>query len=289
MRGVSRAVRRGDTFPAAGRLPPRPAPGGSRVLPDGLPLRNQLDDFEQTEHVVPLAGLRREIRVLHLSDVHLRGPSPWVDRLCAQLAPLAPDLVVLTGDVVTRGWQEPVADRFLATLPRAPLGRFAVIGNWEVWGGTPRERWEPFLARHGIPLLHDRWVDLGDLVLVGTDDLLSGSPDVEAALAGVPADRPVVALTHSPGLFPRLARPPVKLVLAGHTHAGQVRLPRLGPFFLPRASGPYPWAWYEQDGVHLFVSRGVGWSVAPVRWRCRPELAWVRMVPGETWGREPGS
>ena len=92
-------------------------------------------------------------------------------------------------------------------------------------------------------------------------------------------DVPALLLTHSPGIFPMLARPPVRVVLAGHTHGGQVRIPLLGPFFLPRGSGAYPWGWYEMEGVHLFVSRGIGWSVAPLRWRCPPEIARIRMVP----------
>lgn len=280
VRGVSRGVRRGDTFPAAGRVPPRPAPGGSRGEGARLPWRNELDAFEETEHVVPVRGLGAPLTVLHLTDVHLRGPGAWADAVCAAVARQAADLVVLTGDVVTRGWERPVVDRFLAALPRAPLGRYAVIGNWEVWGGLPHAAWAELLAGHGIPLLNDRSVDLGPLTLVGTDDLLAGRPDLDAAFAEVAPDKPAVVLTHSPAIFPRLVREPVRLVLAGHTHAGQVRLPGVGPFFLPRGSGPYPWAWYEEQGTHLFVSRGLGWSVAPLRWRCRPEIARLRLVPG---------
>lgn len=277
VRGVSRGVRRGDTFPAAGRVPARDAPGGTRSARVGRgPV--EADRFELSRHEIAVPGLERPVEVLHLTDVHLRGPGPWVDRLCEIVAGLRPDLVALTGDVVTRGFQVPVADQFLAALPDAPLGRFAVLGNWEVWGGAPRGVWEAHLSRHGIPLLHDRWVDVGPLQVVGTDDLLSGRPDVDAAFAGT-TGKPTLVLTHSPALFPRLARPPARVVLAGHTHAGQVRLPFAGPLFLPRGTGSWVHGWYELDGVHLFVSRGIGWSIAPLRWRCPPELALIRLVP----------
>lgn len=239
-----------------------------------------MDVIEQTEHVVPVVGLARDVSILQLSDVHIRGIDARLERLCALLKTLAPDLVVLTGDVVTRGWTREAADLFLSSLPAAPLGRFAIMGNWEYWGGAPLETWRWVVEKHGIPLLMDHCVDLGAVQLVGTDDLLAGTPNLEKAFSTVDPARPTVVLTHSPGLFPELARPGVAVVLAGHTHGGQVRLPLVGPFFLPRASGPYPWAWYHERDTWMFVSRGLGWSVAPVRWRCAPEVAWVRLVAG---------
>lgn len=279
VRGVSRGVRRGDTFPPAGRVPARDAPGGTtrKIERHG---RAELDHIEISEHVVPVRGLVRTIEILHLTDVHLRGRDAWVERLASLVSAQRPDLIALTGDVVTRGWQADAVDHFLGALPDAPLGKWAVMGNWEYWGGAPREVWEPVLNKHGVSLLNNRVVQLGDFDLVGTDDLLAGDPDLDGVFATVRKDHPALLLTHSPGIFPLLAKPPVRLVLAGHTHGGQVRIPVLGPFFLPRGSGAYPWGWYEMEGVHLFVSRGLGWSVAPVRWRCPPEIARVRMVPG---------
>ncbi|MFZ5476095.1 MAG: metallophosphoesterase [Myxococcota bacterium] len=279
VRGVSRGVRRGDTFPPAGRVPARPAPGGSTSTRVGRGV-NELDVIELTEHVVPVPGLAREVRVLQLSDVHLRGHDARAARLGEVVAGQRPDLVALTGDIVTRGYTTEAVDRLLAALPDAPLGKWSVMGNWEYWGGAPRDVWEGLVTRHGITLLHDRSVDVGPLQLVGTDDALAGDPDVDAAFADVRPGKPALVLTHSPGIFPKVARSPARVVLAGHTHGGQVRIPLLGPFFLPRGSGPYPWGWYEHDGVWMFVSRGVGWSVAPLRWRAPPEVATIRLVPG---------
>jgi hypothetical protein len=277
VRGVARGVRRGDTFPPAGRLDPVDAPGGTtRTLRRHG--RAELDHLDVSEHIVPVPGLARPISVLHLTDVHLRARDAWVDRLADAVAQERPDLVALTGDVVTRGWEADAVDRFLAALPDAPLGRWAVMGNWEYWAGAPRDVWEPVLRKHGIELLNDRVVRLDGLDLVGTDDLLAGEPDLDGVFDAM-SGQPALMLTHSPGIFPRVAKAPVRVVLAGHTHGGQVRIPLLGPFFLPRGSGIYPWGWYEMDGVWMFVSRGLGWSVAPVRWRAPPEIARIRLVP----------
>ena len=283
-RGIARGVRRGSTFPVESRVPAKAAPGGSSVIQAARSGVNQLAAWEIVEHRCAIPGLREPITVLQLTDVHLRSHDPALDSLCRTLGGLGalgvePDLVVLTGDVVTRGWSREAADFFLAAVPQARLGRFAIIGNWEYWAQAPPATWKYVLGRHGIPLLMDESVQLGPIQLVGTDDQLAGAPDLEKAFAGVASSRPALVLTHSPALFDAIARPGVPLVLAGHTHGGQVVLPQLGSLFLPRGSGAYPWGWYRKGGSHLFVSRGLGWSVAPVRWRCAPEIAVIRMVP----------
>ncbi len=68
-------------------------------------------------------------------------------------------------------------------------------------------------------------------------------------------------------------------MLSGHSHGGQFRLPGVGALFVPRATGAYVAGWYEQDGTHLFVNRGIGWSIAPLRLWCPPELAEIQLVP----------
>lgn len=275
---VRRAMRRGEMFPASTRIAPRPAPGGSRSAPGPRLGRRELDHFVHTEHRFPMAGLARPVRILHLSDLHLRKLDDWTERLADHLSGLQADLVAITGDVVTRGWTAEAAERVLAAIPAAPLGRFAILGNWEYWAGTRPERWRALVEAHGIHFLRDESRALEPFDLVGTDDLLAARPDLDRAFAGVGA-RPTVVLTHSPAIFPRLVRPGVRLVLAGHTHGGQVAAPLVGTAFLPRASGIYPWGWYQQDEAWMFVSRGIGWSVAPLRLGAPPEIAFIDCVP----------
>ncbi|MEL6349510.1 MAG: metallophosphoesterase, partial [Myxococcota bacterium] len=140
--------------------------------------------------------------------------------------------------------------------------------------------WAEILAPFGVQLLRESWVDLGPIILAGTDDMWAGETDPEALLGTIPPDRAVLMLTHSPNLFPALVDPRVKLVLAGHTHGGQMRLPAIGAFWTPRGTGPYIGGWYQEDHTHLFVSRGLGWSVAPLRLFCSPELALIHLTPG---------
>ena len=152
------------------------------------------------------------------------------------------------------------------------------MGNWEYWSGASPKVWAPFLRRHNVTLLKETWIDFGTWYLVGTDDHLAGHSNPEQWLDGL-SDKPTLIMTHSPALFPRLVAPHVGLVLAGHTHGGQVRIPHWGALWVPRGTGPYVSGWYQERQTHLFVSRGLGWSVAPLRYRVPPELAWISINP----------
>jgi hypothetical protein len=230
-------------------------------------------------HRIRTPGLKAPVSLLHLTDVHVRGITPGLERLARALPRLQPDAVVLTGDLVARGFQPVAVHRLLASLPPAPLGRFAILGNWEHWAGVEVEPWRALLAQHGVTLLVDAWADVGPLRVGGTDDAYAGTPDWDRFLAAVPRG-PHVVLTHTPDAFPRLAAGGARLVLAGHTHGGQVRLPGLGAAWTPRGTGPYVHGWYEQGGAWLHVSAGLGWSLVPVRIGVPAEVAFVHLLPG---------
>jgi predicted MPP superfamily phosphohydrolase len=168
---------------------------------------------------------------------------------------------------------------FLALLPSVPV--LAVMGNWEYWGGIAPRSLSAVLSRWGGLLLvnESRRVPTpaGEILFTGLDDLVAGRPDPTAALRGVAPAPTHVVLAHCAAQRDRLAdelhgtphRP--SLVLSGHTHGGQVGL--MGLRFTPRGSGPYVEGWYRQGGIPLYVSRGVGTSVVPLRIGAPPEVA----------------
>ena len=275
---LSKGLRRGDLFGPAGRAPVAEAPGGSTSGP--APGGNQVARFTETRHRLAVPGLVSPVEVLHLTDLHVRGPGPWLDQLCAALrAADPPDLIALTGDVVATGWTEGAVKQLLDALPAARLGRFAVMGNWEHWSGAAPDRWALLLEAGGVRLLLNERIDLPGIVLVGTDDHLAGAPTPEGLVPEGPGGPPVLALTHSPAHAPALAGPRVALILAGHSHGGQVRLPMLGAAWVPMGTGHTVAGWYTLGGTHLFVSRGIGWSIAPLRLGCAPELARIQLEP----------
>jgi uncharacterized protein len=146
---------------------------------------------------------------------------------------------------------------------------FYVPGNWEHWVSQRSLELNnaPTLINSAVRVRDDVWI-------VGIDDAFAGIPNLTKALEGV--DGTVIALFHSPAFFDA-ASSKIDLALAGHTHGGQVRVPFVGALWLPQQSGEYVAGWYQRDRAKMFVSRGIGTSMLPIRFNCRPELALIRV------------
>ena len=217
------------------------------------------------------------LRIAHLTDLH-HGRMVRL-RLITEAVRLAnaesPDLVVLTGDFVSRPGAITTALAKALSKLQAPLGSYAVLGNHDhsADAGGVRE----MLAAAGVRLLENSHVLLargGDLLAVaGVDDLWFGVPHLASALRDVPPEAGRLLLCHNPAYARRMPPVPrVDLMISGHTHGGQVRLPLLGrPGQLLRLLAP-------QEGLlrrrrcPVYVSRGIGMVGLPVRFNCRPEL-----------------
>jgi hypothetical protein len=238
--------------------------------------------LQVSEHTVVVSGLPTSLvgfTVAQLSDVHLRGDVEWSDSIAAAVRQLDPQLVVMTGDLVESATGLPHLARLGSAL-RAPSTRVAaILGNWEHWGAVPMELLRRTYAGFGAELLVDEARRLDGVTLLATDDDLAGSPRLDALTAAASAETPRILLTHSPQLLDVAARriPAVDLALAGHTHGGQARLGSLAPF-CPPGSGRFVAGWYDTPVGPAYVSRGLGTSVAPVRFLCRPELPVFRFT-----------
>lgn len=232
--------------------------------------------LEVTHHHRALP-LQAPVRVALLSDLHLPGTGRLWDAVPAALIEAQVDLILVAGDLVGPDGDRAAVTRFLGRLPRTPLGTYVVPGNWEYWalGGT---------ATTSVDLGKADWLVnqpkllRPDLTVIGLDDELAGQPQVRRALADTSTNTARVAVLHSPSGAAAIEGH-VDLVLAGHTHGGQVRLPGLGALFLPPGSDGYEAGWYQRGPTPLYVSRGLGMSVLPVRLFCRPELAIFDLVP----------
>lgn len=227
---------------------------------------------EVTRHRVA-APLEQPLTIAHVTDLHTRGFGRLERRLVEILENERPDVVLVTGDTVPEGETSHAAAVEVLGRLRAPLGIWAVGGNWDHIGGS-RDLYEA----QGVRVLSDEARELRPGVwLAGLDDMHFGA-DPEAASRDIPPGAFVVALLHSPAFFDAVAgRWP--LALAGHTHGGQVRLPFWGPLWLPQGSGQYEAGWYESGDSKLYVSRGLGTSILPIRFLCRPELALITLEP----------
>jgi uncharacterized protein len=232
-----------------------------------------------SDHLVASRAPRADtiLRLLQVSDLHLHRIGHLETRLLEALHDSPTDVIVFTGDMLDRRvdlWQ---LETFLRECPTGPR-RFAILGNWEYEAGVPREALERLYDSHGIELLVNRSVELsaaGTRVrITGLDDLRAGTPDMAAALHDATPTPNHLLLAHCPLSRDVVTMPgshPVDLVLAGHTHGGQV-----APFgvalTLPAGSGRYVAGWYRDAGPPMYVSRGIGTSLIPVRLGATPEL-----------------
>ena len=231
-----------------------------------------LDDWP-----APMSGLR----IALLTDLHVGSPFNGIPRLreiVRRTNERRPDLICLLGDymkgriagtVVTPEEWGPELGKL-----RAPLGVFAVLGNHDHWF-DPR-RVAAALQTAGIHVLQDKAVPLtfrGDeFWLGGVSDYREARHDVRGTLRQVTDDAPIILMTHNPDLFPETpAR--VSLLLAGHTHGGQVLFPFLGALIVPSNYGNrYLSGHIVEHGSHLYVATGTGMSYLPVRFRVPPTI-----------------
>ena len=256
-----------------------------------VPYSRQLERrLTVSESTIALPGLGeglRGLKVLLITDIHV-GPfvKPRVlERTFEKLLSLRPDLILIGGDLTTSGVDEFESCARAFRLLDAPLGVFAVLGNHEHYTKQP-ERLLRSVEQLGIRYLVNSSVILerggAKLVLAGIDDLWDGCPDLDAALAGArrlsrsePA--PIVLLSHNPDVFFEAAMRGVNLVLSGHTHGGQIRIPGLAPLVRQSSYG-LDEGRYATAGSELVVSRGLGADGIPLRVACPPEAVFLRLV-----------
>jgi predicted MPP superfamily phosphohydrolase len=196
---------------------------------------------------------------------------------------LHPDLIVLTGDFVSMpflgndGEKAALAAEPCASLLRqmhATHGLWAVLGNHDYYT-DPRHVTNALHAK-GIHVLANESTAIetnrGRFWLCGVNDVLSGTADAAMALRGIPANEPTVMLAHEPDYADEVARFSADLQLSGHSHGGQVRLPLVGPIYLPELARKYVRGLYQVGPLTLYTNPGLGTVGLPLRWNCPPEI-----------------
>ncbi|MBE9508036.1 MAG: metallophosphoesterase [Chloroflexi bacterium] len=227
---------------------------------------------------VPLPGLSPGLdgfAIVQLSDLH-RGPEITqedVSRAVELALRQEADLIVLTGDYVSHSadYARSCAE---ALSPLDVSGDvLACLGNHDHW--TDAGTVAGALADAGLTVLRNAAREVADgLWVAAVDDVWEQHADLDEALEGVPFGATVVLLAHEPDYADEVAADGrVSLQLSGHSHGGQVRLPFVGPPFLPYLARKYYAGLYDVDGMWLYVNRGVGLIAPAVRFNCRPEVA----------------
>ena len=233
--------------------------------------------IETTFHDVHLSGLPDTAvgtRIAHLTDIHRSSTTSdrVIEAAVAIILKLKPDVILITGDFVSFNSKDiaPCAE-LLAPL-EAKLGVFAILGNHDYTSDSDQVKVQ--MSKRGIRFLINKNVALlNGLVLAGIDDDREGKIDLVRAFEGIDAASPTVTMIHNPTVVERIADRN-GLVLAGHTHGGQVNLPMVVDTQVRRIGAKhYKAGWYRLGKAQLYVNRGIGQVLIPFRINSTPEVA----------------
>jgi predicted MPP superfamily phosphohydrolase len=275
---------RGRVAPFGGSRPERPLRGLAFYLNQAarsaLTEPYMLTVEHRSIHLRRLPKAFEGFRIVQLSDIH---HSPFTSREQIEYAvdtanSLRPDIVALTGDYISkeRQYAAPCAE-LLGTL-RARYGVFAVLGNHDHWTDAPLIT--DLFRAEGITVLVNqgmRFEQRGAAFwLAGVDDTMVGLEDLPLALAGARENEMKLLLAHNPIILRRAARAGVDLVLSGHTHGGQVNL-RSERSASGRPRRRLLKGLASQGETQIYVTRGLGTVVLPIRYGCPPEVSLLEL------------
>lgn len=240
----------------------------------------QIEVVRQPLSLPEIGSAWRGKRVAQISDLHFGGfyTLEQAQAVLKRLNELKPDLVVMTGDYLTRGGsiQRALQDlqEFLPELAKwFPV--YAVRGNHDY--GAERQKLLDIFQQSRVHLLDNRWESLSlggdDLILAGSGSLLAQWGGVKELAESLPPGKPAVLLLHEPdGADYSAFLGRFSLQLSGHSHGGQVRLPLLGAMLLPEMGRRYPLGLYRVGKMFLYTNRGLGTTTLPLRFQCMPEI-----------------
>lgn len=245
-----------------------------------LGAHNDVYDIEVTRHEVFIDDLPASFdgyRIAFLTDTHVAS---FMRRGLYRAAVdetmrFAPDLILLGGDFVTWERHIPLMAEVLLTGLEARDGVYAVLGNHDYWANG--DGVVAAMTARGVRFVINRSVALrrGDdvIALAGIDELYRGEPDVDAAFRNVDPKVPCLGLSHHPDVIDLLDGRRVDLLVCGHTHGGQIRMPFFGSIVVPsKHEGRYASGFHRAGRVLMYVSRGIG-AIPPLRILCKPEVA----------------
>jgi predicted MPP superfamily phosphohydrolase len=226
--------------------------------------------LEVTHHQIILNKKSKKIiKIIQISDLHTSGIKNLEKKVIYQIQKENPDFIFITGDISTPGGNRFGYEDVLKSV-KSKYGTYFIPGNWEDW--EPISDLNNILIRNHIIDLTNKAAKLDkNLWLVGFADAPTSNPNLQI-LNSIPKNSAIISIFHSPIFFKKIAGL-VDLAFSGHTHGGQIRLPFIGAITTPPGSDKYDQGWFIKGRTRMYVNRGIGTSIIPIRLMCRPELS----------------
>lgn len=261
------------------------AMGAAGLVADGLLLEPRHVVVERkTIAINDLPDAFDGFRICQITDVH-HGPFTglgFIKEVVEKVNSLNPGLVVLTGDYVDHSSKYIVPAVSALCRLKSSNGVLAVLGNHDHW--MDANLTQEVFNRYNVPVITNshKLIEIKDkaICVAGVGDLMEDSQDLKAAFYGVPADIPRILLSHNPDYAESMpASERVDLVLAGHTHGGQVRMPfSIAPITMSMYGQKYAGGLVRSASGQVYVSRGIGVVGLPVRFNCPPEITIITLT-----------
>ena len=212
-----------------------------------------------------LAKEKPSHRIVHITDIHYKGDRSYLESVARKINALSPDAVCFTGDLIEKKEFAAEALRLMEGI-KPPL--YGVPGNHDYWGHANFDDYGKSFARSGGAWLMDsRAMTADGKIQIAGATCLNGAPASLAPRAGAKN----ILLLHYPLLAERV-KDKFGLMLAGHSHGGQVRIPFYGAVVVPYWVGRYQVGMFRLPAGPLYVNPGLGWYITPIRFHCRPEI-----------------
>lgn len=211
------------------------------------------------------------VRLVHFTDLHYKGDRAYAESVVNTINSFSPDLVCFTGDIIEQARFLPEALEILSDV-KSPL--FGVPGNHDYWSGASfTDIGRCFAATGGAWLLDEQQAVAGgkiNLVGITCRSFYNVPPPLNP-------EAKTVLLMHYPAWIKRQGDHRFDLVLAGHSHGGQVRIPFYGAIALPPGVDEYDLGLFQTESGPLYVNPGIGWFYFDLRFNCRPEVTVIEV------------
>ncbi len=214
-------------------------------------------------------------KIVQISDLHIKGNGLRESQTISAIQSISPDLLVISGDFCEKKEELPEVKIFLDHLRQKFSGQIiATLGNWDFWMGDMDALVE-LLKQYDIQVLRNEniYIERGQdfINLVGVDDPYTEHDNLEDATARVNFDKFTVLVAHAPDIVNHVKDMQFDLILTGHTHGGQIFLPIISSKITP-TNTKYIRGMYDTEFGKLYVNRGIGTSVTPIRLFSLPEI-----------------
>lgn len=243
--------------------------------------------IRENHYKIVLKDLPREFtgfRILQLTDLHygFLAPRILMEYVINRSNSIEKDVIVCTGDYVHKKRSTKEIDTVWPLLKKlnAPMGVYSVLGNHDHWVDSEHSLY--WLEKSGQSLRNKvtsierngKRIWLGGCGDIWEDDLI-----IDETFSGINPSDFKILLAHNPDTADREYKTKINLFISGHTHGGQVNLPLMGPILLPVQNKRFTSGLIHTKRTSVFISKGIGWAVVPVRFNCSPEIAVLHLYP----------